>query len=89
MNSTYEVRLTLVYTYEYFCNFFCSIQQKKHQYPPPPSTPRTKRHLLCNGEKVFVAKSGIYIYILYAQHAPKSKVYFLSFVAGYPSLNDL
>ena len=34
MNSTYEVRLILVYTYEHFCNFFVHFD-KKHHYPPP------------------------------------------------------
>ena len=66
---TYEVRLLLVYTYEYFFgNFFVQFN-KKTPLSPPPSTPRTKRHLMCNDEKVSVAKPGIYIHNVCAARA--------------------
>ena len=89
MNSTYEVRLILVYTYEYFCNFLF-ISAKETPLPPPSSTPRTKRHLLCNGGNVFVAKSGIYTHCMRSTlRNPTCTSYLLSFVPGYPSLNDI
>ena len=67
MNSTYEVRLILVYMRtSTFATFLFNSTKKTPFSPHPPSTPRTKRHLMCNDEKVFVAKSGIYINILYA-----------------------
>ena len=61
MNSTYEVRLILVYMRtSTFATFLFNSTKKTPFSPHPPSTPRTKRHLMCNDEKVFVAKSGIY-----------------------------
>ena len=83
IRSIYIIYIYVVYVTEFYVRgkdntriyvrlllqLFCSIQQKTLY--PPPSTPRTKRHLMCIvGENKFVAKSGIYI--LYAQHAPKS-----------------
>ena len=35
LSSTYEVRIILVYTYDYFCNFFVPFN-KKHYTPPLP-----------------------------------------------------
>ena len=35
MNSPYEVRFILVYTYEYFCNFFVQFNKKNTIAPPP------------------------------------------------------
>ena len=39
MISTYEGRLILVYTYEYFCNFFVQLKEKHHYRPLPLQLP--------------------------------------------------
>ena len=50
------------------CYFFVQLKKTLLYYPPstPPSTPRTKRHLMCNDKKFCFE-----IRHIYAHHAPK------------------
>ena len=89
MNYTYEVRLILVYTYEYLCNFFVQ-SNKKTPLSLPLQLPE-QNVTWCATTKKFLSRNQAYAKYIHTVCAARAEIQglFLVVCSRYPSLNDL